>query len=98
MTPSVEDAPTTEALIARHGLSFPVTSKAGEQVVAEETSGLGQPGTDVAAVDRISASTLVGGGGSHSYSGGAIGRLVLVDVMGKWCALSAHTKGREPGE
>jgi peroxiredoxin len=78
---SVDDEPTTTALIAKHGLRFPVGHSADARAVAEATGAftnhdpvfLQSTGFVLDPAGRVVVSV---------YSSGAIGRLVPDDVVG----------------
>jgi peroxiredoxin len=78
---SVDDEPTTAALIARHGLTFPV----GHSVDAAAVSAATGAFVDPAGGFLQSTGFVLGPGGRvivSVYSSGAIGRLVPDDVAG----------------
>ncbi len=78
---SVDDESTTQALIAKHGLNFPVGYSADAEAIAEVTGAfvnpdpiyLQSPGFVLDPGGRVVVSV---------YSSGAIGRLVPEDVVG----------------
>lgn len=78
---SVDDEPTTSALIAKHGLRFPVGHSADARAVAEATGAiinknpvfLQSTGFVLDPAGRVVVSV---------YSSGAIGRLLPEDVVG----------------
>ena len=78
---SVDDEPTTAALIARHGLSFPVGHSADAAAVSAATGAF----TDPAGGYLQSTGFVLDPAGRvivSVYSSGAIGRLVPDDVAG----------------
>lgn len=78
---SVDDEPTTAALIAKHGLTFPVGHSADAELIAKATGAFVDPdggylqstGFVLDPSGRVVVSV---------YSSGAIGRLVPDDVIG----------------
>ncbi len=90
---SVDDEPTTKALIAKHGLEFPVGHSAHAWPIAELTGAfvndeptyLQSTGFVLDPAGRIVVSV---------YSSGAIGRLVPDDVVGLIRYLREHAAGR----
>ena len=86
---SVDDEPTTAALIAKHGLTFPVGYGAGAAAVADATGAFVDPaggylqstGFVLDPAGRVVVSV---------YSSGAIGRLVPDDVAGLIRYVRAH--------
>jgi len=87
---SVDDETTTKDLIARHGLSFPVSHSANARALAEATGAfvnddpvyLQSTGFVLDPAGRVIVSV---------YSSGAIGRLVPDDVTGLIRYLRDHT-------
>ena len=78
---SVDDEPTTAALIAKHGLSFPVGHSADARAIAGLTGAFVNPDP----VYLQSTGFVLGPSGQvlvSVYSSGAIGRLVPEDVIG----------------
>jgi peroxiredoxin len=90
---SVDDEPTTKALIAKHGLEFPVGHSADARPIAEQTGAfvnddptyLQSTGFVLDPAGRIVVSV---------YSSGAIGRLVPDDVVGLIRYLREHSASR----
>jgi peroxiredoxin len=86
---SVDDESTTQELIAKHGLTFPVGHSADARVVAEVTGAfvnddptyLQSTGFVLDPIGRVVVSV---------YSSGAIGRLVPEDVVGLIRYLREH--------
>ncbi|HUA30466.1 MAG TPA: redoxin domain-containing protein [Streptosporangiaceae bacterium] len=86
---SVDDEPTTAALIARHGLTFPVGHSADARAIAGLTGAFVNPdpvylqstGFVLDRAGRVVVSV---------YSSGAIGRLVPEDVIGLVRYLREH--------
>jgi peroxiredoxin len=86
---SVDDEATAEALIARHGLQFPVGHSADARAVAAATGAfvnddplyLQSAGFVLDQAGRVIVSV---------YSSGAIGRLVPDDVIGLVCYIGEH--------
>jgi peroxiredoxin len=78
---SVDDEPTTAALIAKHGLTFPVGHSADAAAVADATGAFIDP-----AGGYLQSTGFVLDPAGHVivsvYSSGAIGRLVPDDVVG----------------
>jgi peroxiredoxin len=78
---SVDDAATTDALIERHGLRFPVGHSADAQAIAAATGAFVNPDPEflqsTGFVLDPNGRVLV-----SAYSSGAIGRLVPDDVIG----------------
>jgi peroxiredoxin len=78
---SVDDEATTAALVARHGLEFPVGHGADARAVAEATGAFVDPGRGF----LQSTGFVLDPAGQvvvSVYSSGAIGRLVPEDVVG----------------
>jgi peroxiredoxin len=78
---SVDDEPTTQALIAKHGLAFPVGHSADARAIAAATGAFVNPEplylqATGFVLDR-DGSVIV-----SAYSSGAIGRLLPEDVLG----------------
>jgi peroxiredoxin len=86
---SVDDAPTTRELIAKHNLSFPVGHGADARAIAEATGAfIHQDPTYLQSTGFVldpAGDVIV-----SVYSSGAIGRLVPEDVVG----LVRHIRGR----
>jgi peroxiredoxin len=86
---SVDDEPTTQALIAKHGLTFPVGHSADAKALSERLGAFVDP-------DRgylQSTGFVLGPDGRvlvSVYSSGAIGRLVPDDVVGLIRYLQEH--------
>jgi peroxiredoxin len=78
---SVDDEPTTAALIAKHGLTFPVGHSADATAISAATGAFVDP-----ARGYLQSTGFVLGPGARVivslYSSGAIGRLVPDDVAG----------------
>ena len=92
---SVEDETTTQALIAKHGLQFPVGHSADARAVAAAT------GAFVNDDPRYLQSTgfVLDPGGRVAvsvYSSGAIGRLVPDDVIGLVRYMRDHSHASQP--
>jgi peroxiredoxin len=86
---SVDDAPTTAALIAKHGLTFPVGHSADARAIAAATGAFVNPGP----VYLQSTGFVLDPAGQvvvSVYSSGAIGRLVPEDVIGLVRYLREH--------
>jgi len=86
---SVDDAPTTAALIAKHGLTFPVGHSADARAIAAATGAFVNPGP----VYLQSTGFVLDPAGQvvvSVYSSGAIGRLVPQDVIGLVRYLREH--------
>jgi peroxiredoxin len=78
---SVDDEATTAALVAKHGLEFPVGHSADARAVAEATGAFVDPGRGF----LQSTGFVLDPAGQvvvSVYSSGAIGRLVPEDVVG----------------
>lgn len=78
---SVDDESTTQALIAKHGLNFPVGYSADAKAIAEATGAFVNPDP----IFLQSTGFVLDPGGRvvvGVYSSGAIGRLVPEDVVG----------------
>jgi peroxiredoxin len=78
---SVDDESTTQALIAKHGLNFPVGYSADAKAIAEATGAFVNPDP----IFLQSTGFVLNPGGRvvvGVYSSGAIGRLVPEDVVG----------------
>jgi peroxiredoxin len=78
---SVDDESTTQALIAKHGLNFPVGYRADAEAIAEATGAFVNPDP----IYLQSTGFVLDPGGRvvvSVYSSGAIGRLVPEDVVG----------------
>jgi len=78
---SVDDESTTQALIAKHGLNFPVGYGADAKAIAEATGAFVNPDP----IFLQSTGFVLDPGGRvvvGVYSSGAIGRLVPEDVVG----------------
>jgi peroxiredoxin len=78
---SVDDESTTQALIAKHGLNFPVGYGADAEAIAEATGAFVNPDPKY----LQSTGFVLGPDGRvvvSVYSSGAIGRLVPEDVVG----------------
>ena len=78
---SVDDESTTQALIAKHGLNFPVGYSADAKAIAEATGAFVNPDP----IYLQSTGFVLDPGGRvvvGVYSSGAIGRLVPEDVVG----------------
>ncbi len=78
---SVDDEPTTAALIAKHGLTYPVGHSADASAVAEATGAYVDPDEGF----LQSTGFILAPDGTialNVYSSGAIGRLVPEDVIG----------------
>jgi peroxiredoxin len=92
---SVDDEATTQDLIARHGLRFPVGHSADARAIAAATGAfvnddpvyLQSTGFVLAPGGRVAVSV---------YSSGAIGRLVPGDVIGLVRYLREHTEASHP--
>ena len=92
---SVDDEATTQDLIARHGLRFPVGHSADARAIAATTGAfinddpvyLQSTGFVLDPGGRVAVSV---------YSSGAIGRLVPGDVIGLVHYLGRHTKASRP--
>jgi peroxiredoxin len=92
---SVDDEPTTDALIQAHGLRFPVGHSADAHAVAAATGAFVDPdrgflqstGFVLAPDGRVVVSV---------YSSGAIGRLAPDDVIGLVRYLRAQAAGEQP--
>jgi peroxiredoxin len=92
---SVDDEATTQDLIARHGLRFPVGHSADARVIAASTCAfinddpvyLQSTGFVLDPDGRVVVSV---------YSSGAIGRLVPGDVIGMIRYLREHAKASRP--
>jgi len=86
---SVDDEPATAALIARHGLTFPVGYSADARAIAGLTGAFVNPGP----VYLQSTGFVLDPAGRvvvSVYSSGAIGRLVPEDVIGLVRYLREH--------
>ena len=86
---SVDDQETTRALIARHGLQFPVGHSADPSAIAEAPGAFVNPDP----VHLQSTGFVLGPDGKvivSVYSSGAIGRLVPEDVAGLVEYVRAH--------
>jgi peroxiredoxin len=86
---SVDDEPTTAALIAKHGLTFPVGYSADARAIAGLTGAFVNPDP----VYLQSTGFVLGPAGRvvvSVYSSGAIGRLVPEDVIGLVRYLREH--------
>ena len=86
---SVDDEATTQALIARHGLQFPVGHSADAHAIAALTGAFINPDP----VYLQSTGFVLDPGGRvivSAYSSGAIGRLVPDDVIGLIRYLREH--------
>ena len=92
---SVDDEATTQDLITRHGLQFPVGHSADASAVAQATGAfisddpvyLQSTGFVLDPVGRVVVSV---------YSSGAIGRLVPEDVLGLIRYLREHAQSSQP--
>src|ERR1700727_560395 len=87
---SVDDEATTAALVARHGLEFPVGHGADARAVAEATGAFVDPGRGF----LQSTGFVLDPAGQvvvSVYSSGAIGRLVPEDVIGLVRYLREHS-------
>lgn len=87
---SVDDAPTTEALVAKHGLAFPIGHSADATAVSTATGAF----VDPAGGYLQSTGFVLDPAGDvvvSVYSSGAIGRLVPDDVVGLIRYLREHT-------
>ena len=90
---SVDDEATTQDLIARHGLRFPVGHSADARAIAASTGAFINPvylqstGFVLDPDGRVVVSV---------YSSGAIGRLVPGDVIGMIRYLREHAKASRP--
>ena len=78
---SVDDEATTAALVAKHGLEFPVGHSADARAVAEATGAFVDPGRGFLQSTGFVLSP-EGQVVVSVYSSGAIGRLVPEDVVG----------------
>ena len=86
---SVDDEPATAALIAKHGLTFPVGHSADARAIAGLTGAFVNPNP----VYLQSTGFVLGPAGQvvvSVYSSGAIGRLVPEDVIGLVRYLREH--------
>jgi peroxiredoxin len=86
---SVDDQPTTAALIAKHGLTFPVGHSADARAIAAATGAFVNPDP----VYLQSTGFVLDPAGQvvvSVYSSGAIGRLVPEDVIGLVRYLREH--------
>jgi peroxiredoxin len=87
---SVDDPDSTRALIAKHGLEFPIGHSADAHVIAEVTGAF----VNADPVYIQSTGFVLGPDGKvivSVYSSGAIGRLVPEDVTGLVEYVNAHT-------
>jgi peroxiredoxin len=87
---SVDDAPTTADLIAKHGLTFPVGHSADARAIADLTGAFLHPDP----IYLQSTGFVLDPAGKvvvSVYSSGAIGRLVPEDVIGLVRYLRQHT-------
>ena len=92
---SVDDEATTQDLIARHGLRFPVGHSADARAIAAATGAFVNDGP----VYLQSTGFVLDPGGRVAvsvYSSGAIGRLVPEDVIGLIRYLREHTEASRP--
>jgi peroxiredoxin len=92
---SVDDEATTQALIAKHGLQFPIGHNADARAIAAATGAfvnddplyLQSTGFVLDPVGRVIVSV---------YSSGAIGRLVPDDVVGLVRYMRDHSRASQP--
>jgi peroxiredoxin len=92
---SVDDEATTQDLIARHGLQFPVGHSADARTIAAATGAF----VNDDPVYLQSTGFVLDPGGRvvvSVYSSGAIGRLVPSDVIGLVGYLREHTEASRP--
>ncbi len=92
---SVDDEATTQDLIARHGLRFPVGPRADARAIAAATGAF----VNDDPVYLQSTGFVLDPGGRvvvSVYSSGAIGRLVPGDVIGLVGYLREHTEASRP--
>ncbi len=92
---SVDDEATTQDLIARHGLQFPVGHSADARAIAAATGAFVNDGPEY----LQSTGFVLDPGGRvvvSVYSSGAIGRLVPGDVIGLIRYLREHTDASRP--
>ena len=93
---SVDDEPTTAALIAKHGLTFPVGHSADARAIAGLTGAFVNPDP----VYLQSTGFVLNPAGNvvvSVYSSGAIGRLVPDDVLGLVRYLRQHAPAETTG-
>ena len=92
---SVDDEATTQDLIAKHGLRFPVGHSADARAIAAATGAFVNDGPEY----LQSTGFVLDPGGRvvvSVYSSGAIGRLVPEDVIGLIRYLRDHTEASRP--